>query len=107
MSKIIREVDEKRKILQITAWDERWYMRAARDRVTGLPTHVAYPSVTWKASYWPNKFLEEWRAKKGYDEAEEIKIAAGDKGSAVHLAIEMILGGEEFRHDTKVVDVQT
>jgi hypothetical protein len=58
---------------------------------------------------WPVRVLvvrnaPVWLADKGWDEAEAVKIAAGDKGSAVHLAIERILNGEEFRIDTKVED---
>ena len=66
--------------------------------------YLPVPSVTWIADYWPNKFLEDWRARQGIDEAEAIKKAAGEKGSVVHLAIDRILKGEEFRIDTKVED---
>ena len=105
MKKVIRVVDEKRQTTQITCADERWYMRPEKDPQTGVPYFKAVPSVTWIADYWPNKFLENWRAEKGIDEAEAIKRAAGDKGSAVHKAIEMILSGQEFRIDTKVPDI--
>jgi hypothetical protein len=105
MKKIIRDVDPKRGICQITVSDERWYTKPSKDPQTGIPTIKAVPSVTWIADYWPNKFLENWRAEKGIDEAEAIKRAAGEKGSAVHKAIEMILSGQEFRIDTKVPDI--
>jgi PD-(D/E)XK nuclease superfamily len=104
MKKIIRDVDPKRGICQITVADERWYTKPTKDPQTGIPTIKAVPSVTWIVDYWPNKFLENWRAEKGIDEAEAIKRAARDKGSAVHLAIEKILRGEELRIDTKVED---
>lgn len=104
MKKVVRLVDEKRQICQVTVADQRWYMKPDKDPVTDLPVMKAVPSVTWIADYWPNKFLEEWRAKQGFDEAESIKRAAGEKGSVVHLAIEKILNGEEFRIDTKVED---
>jgi hypothetical protein len=104
MKKIIRITDEKRQLTQITVSDERWYMKPTIDPVTHLPIYRPVPSVTWIADYWPNKFLENWRAEKGLDEAEAIKKAAGDKGSAVHFAIDYILQGKEFRIDTKVDD---
>lgn len=63
------------------------------------------PSVTWICGYWPKGVgFYRWLAEKGWDEAEAIKVAAGDKGSRVHLALERILSGEEFRIDTKVQD---
>src|SRR3990167_540103 len=104
MKKIVKTVDEKRGIIQFTVLDERHYFKPIQNPTTGVPEITAVPSVTWIISYWPNKFLEEWRAKKGYEDAEEVKIAAGDRGSAVHEAIDIILQGEEFRIDTKVQD---
>lgn len=105
MRKIIREVDEKRGIVQITVSDERWYMKPVPNDTTGIPEYVAVPSVTWIAGYWPKGVgFYKWLADKGWDEAEAAKQAAGDKGSRVHLAIERILRGEEFRIDTKVED---
>ena len=102
MQKIIRDVDEKRGILQVTCSDERWYLKAAFDPETALPTYKAVPSATWVAGHYP-KGLEfyKWLAATGWDEAQAIKEAAGDKGSKVHLAIEWILKGEEVRIDTK------
>jgi hypothetical protein len=105
MKKVIREVDEKRGITQITVADERWYLKPGKDPATEIPTYSAVPSVTWIAGYWPKGVgFYRWLAEKGWDEAEAVKAAAGDKGSAVHLAIERILGGEEFRIDTKIED---
>ena len=105
MKKIIRIADERRGIYQITTSDERYYLKPTIDPVTNLPSgYLPVPSVTWIADYWPNKFLEDWRARQGLDEAEAIKKAAGEKGSVVHLAIDRILKGEEFRIDTKVED---
>lgn len=98
-------MDEKRGILQITISDERHYLKPVPNPVTGMPEYQAVPSVTWICGFWPKGVgFYRWLAEKGWDEAEAIKVAAGDKGSRVHLAIEMILGGEEFRIDTKVQD---
>jgi hypothetical protein len=105
MKKIIREVDEKRGIAQITVADERWYMKPGKDADTGIPVYSPVPSVTWIAGYWPKGVgFYKWLAGQGWDEAEAVKQAAGDRGSRVHLAIERILSGEEFRIDTKVQD---
>lgn len=105
MKKIIREVDQKRGIMQITTSDERWYLKPGKDAQTGLPIYKPVPSVTWVAGYYPKGIqFYKWLADQGWDEAQAIKVAAGDKGSAVHLAIEMILSGMEFRIDTKVQD---
>src|SRR5947209_7507031 len=105
MKKVIRETDEKRGIVQITVADERWYMKPVPNATTGIPEYVPVPSVTWIAGYWPKGIgFYRWLAEKGWDEAEAIKVAAGDKGSRVHLAIEKIIKGEEFRIDTKVED---
>jgi hypothetical protein len=105
MKKIIRETDEERGIVQITVADERWYMKPGKHPDSGIPTYTPVPSVTWISGYWPKGIgFYKWLAEKGWDEAEAAKHAAGDKGSRVHLAIEKILRGEEFRIDTKVAD---
>lgn len=105
MQKIIREVDPKRGIVQVTVADERWYLRPDKDAKSGIPSYKGVPSVTWIGGYYPKGIgFYKWLADKGWDEAEAVKQAAGDKGSRVHLAIEMILSGEEFKIDTKVLD---
>jgi len=105
MKKIIRDTDTKRGITQVTVADERWYLKPGKNPETEIPTYIPVPSVTWIAGFWPKGVgFYKWLADKGWDEAEAAKQAAGDKGSAVHLAIEKILRGEEFRIDTKVQD---
>lgn len=105
MKKVIRSTDEKRGIVQITVADERWYMKPGKNSATDIPTYNPVPSVTWIAGFWPKGVgFYKWLADKGWDEAEAAKQEAGDKGSAVHLAIEKILNGEEFKIDTKVQD---
>lgn len=105
MRKIIRTADDKRGIVQITVADERWYTKPGNDPLTDIPVYTPVPSVTWIAGYWPKGVgFYKWLADKGWDEAEAVKAAAGDRGSAVHLAIEKILNGEEFRIDTKIED---
>jgi hypothetical protein len=105
MKKIIKEKDEKRGIVQITVADERWYTKPGKNPETDIPVYTPVPSVTWISGFWPKGIgFYKWLADKGWDEAEAAKQAAGDKGSRVHLAIEKILNGEEFRIDTKVED---
>lgn len=88
MKKIIRITDEKRGIVQVTTSDERWYLKPSTDPVTELPVYKPVPSSTWIAEHWPKGIgFYRWLADKGWDEAEAIKAAAGDKGSAVHNAI--------------------
>ena len=96
MRKDIKEV--KGGVMQITTIDERWYAKPFIDKKTGLPTSYEYfPSVTWITGYYPKGIgFMKWLASKGWDEAEAIKVAAGDKGSKVHLATEAIELGKEI-----------
>lgn len=104
MQKIIKEVDEKRGIVQVTVADERWYLKSDTDPVSGIPTYKGVPSVTWVGSYYPKGIgYYKWLGEHGWDEAQALMREAGEKGSAVHKAIEMILDGQEFRIDTKVM----
>ena len=65
-----------------TTLDERWY--------GGSTPEVWWkPSITWIASYYPkSKEYMRWLASKGWDQAEEIKNEAGDRGTVVHHAIQ-------------------
>ena len=88
----IKKVDTERQIVQITTTDERWYK--VKD--------MFVPSVTWIAGHYPKGIgFYKWLADKGWDEAEAIKQAAGDKGSKVHKAIEDIILGKEVKIDAK------
>ena len=73
--------------IQVTTTDERWYEHADHP-------DVEFSSWTWVAGCYPKgvafyKFL----ASKGWDEAQSIKEAAGQKGSRVHKGIEILLAG--------------
>ncbi len=84
-----REVDLKRGIVQTTTLDERWYSVGKN----------FLPSSSWIASYYPKgKQFEEWLKKNG-DESEQIKNLAGNRGSKVHQAIELLLNGKEVKMD--------
>lgn len=102
MKKIIKEADKERGIIQVTISDERFYLKSKVNEVTMLPEYFAVPSVTWITQSYPKGIQYfKWLADKGWDEAEEIKNMAGDKGTKVHLAIEAILRGEEVRIDSR------
>jgi hypothetical protein len=94
-----KTVDEKRGIVQITCPDSRFY---------GSPDIGWFPSVTFICSYYPKgKGFEKWLADKGMDKAEEIKVLAGEKGSAVHNAIDRIIKGDTLKCDEVILDNQT
>jgi hypothetical protein len=97
MKKEIREVDPEKGIVQITTYDERWYTKPSNHPVTGLPDYQFVPSVTWIAGHYPKGVqFYKWLADKGWDEAEAIKQAAGDKGSKIHYAIDDLIHGKEI-----------
>ncbi len=88
-------------IQRITTVDERWYMKDSEE--TGVE-RIFVPSSTWICSYYPKGIAYfKWLAAKGWDEAESIKIAAGDKGSLVHQAIEELLQQHEVKIDAKFI----
>src|SRR5436190_23015203 len=107
MKKVIRDVDEAKGIVQVTIADERWYLKPSETE-TGLPYYKGVPSVTWIAGKYPKGIgFWKWLAEKGWDEAEAIKSAAGDKGSKIHMAIDDILAGKEVRIDSKYLNRST
>lgn len=102
MKKIIRNVDEKKGIHQVTIADERWYMKPSTNPTTETPEYKAVPSVTWITQSYPKGIgYYKWLGEHGWDEAESIKVQAGDKGTKVHLALEDIMQGKEVRIDSQ------
>lgn len=100
MKKTIREIDKKQGIIQVTTQDERWYSRKVKDAKTGLPVYTWVPSSTWISSYYPKGVgFMKWITKMGYDEAEAIKTAAGEKGTRVHELTELLDKGEKIPVD--------
>ncbi|QGH73303.1 MAG: chromosomal replication initiator protein [Siphoviridae sp. cttb18] len=97
MEKEIIITDKEKGVLRITTLNERWYARPSQNKESGLPTYEFLPSSTWIASYYPKGIgFYKWLADKGWDEAEALKIAAGDKGSKVHYACGDIDMGEKI-----------
>jgi hypothetical protein len=108
MKKEIRTVDKERGLLQVTTADERWYVRDTVDPDTGLPKYEFVPSVTWICDHYPKGVaFYKWLASKGWDEAESIKSAAGEKGSKVHYAIQDLIEGRTVHIDSKFRNPRT
>jgi hypothetical protein len=108
MKKLIKEVNEKLGIVQVTIANERWYVKEVENPQTKLPEFLYVPSVTWIAGHYPKGIaFYKWLADNGWDESQAIKQAAGDKGSKVHDAISAILRGEEVRIDSKFLNRST
>ena len=96
--------DEERGIRQITTADERWYHRKILDGTVD----EFVPSVTWICGHYPKgTAFYRWLAGKGWDEAEEIKASAGDKGSKVHQAIGVLLSGGTVEIDDSFENPRT
>jgi len=106
MEKEIRKVADG--VVRITTYSERWYAQTINNLETSIPEVKFFPSVTWIGEFYPKGiFYMKWLASKGWDEAEAIKTAAGDKGSKVHLAIAKLLENEEVRMDEKFINKET
>jgi genome maintenance exonuclease 1 len=58
------------------------------------PEGKMYPSVTTVLSVQKNPYLEEWKAKVGEKDANDISRRAANKGSKVHLACESYILGK-------------
>jgi len=83
-------------IVQVTTVDERWYIKTVKGK------DIFYPSVTWICYYYPKGISYfKWLANKGWDEAEAIKVEAGERGSKVHNAIHDLVCGKEVKMDDK------
>ena len=109
MKKTIRETKNQvgERIVQITTPDERWYAKTVNNG-EGIPEVKFVPSVTWITEFYPKGIgFWKWLANNGWDEAESIKQAAGNKGSKVHLAVEDLLRGEEVKMDSEYLNKDT
>lgn len=108
MKKTIKVVNEKAGILQVTTNDERWYAIPDKDVNTGLPTYRYIPSVTWICGHYPKGIaFYKWLADKGWDESQAIKQAAGEKGSKIHQALELLIAGKKIKHDDQLFNTTT
>lgn len=104
MKKEIIDVDKTKGIVRVTTSDERYYIKPGRNTETGLPTHKYYPSSSWISSYYyMDPYLIKWIAKQGLEEADAIKMAAGEKGSRIHQASELLDRGGELHIGQKFI----
>lgn len=106
MYKEIRIVSEDKNTMQITCPNERWYITYARND-EGAITEVLkqYRSVTWITSYCPmDEFLMRIIAKRGWDESEDQRMQAGNKGSRVHNAIHDLVLGNKVTFESEYLD---
>lgn len=95
MKRHIRQITEDGKSVQITTVDERWYIQTKENG-----SIVEYPSVTWIVQSYPKGIgYMKWLAQHGWDDAEAIKEAAGDRGHKVHQAITSLLLGNSISMD--------
>jgi len=94
-----RVVDAQKGIVQITTEDERFYLMGEGDKA------IYKPSNTWICGFYPKGIaFYKWLASKGWNEAEAIKEAAGDKGNHVHNSVSLLLGGGILKFDTIIDD---
>ena len=108
MKKEIIDVDKEKGTFRVTTKDERWYIRPSKNKTTGLPIYEFVPSVTWICGHYPKGVaFYKWLADKGWNEAEALKNAAGDKGSKIHLAIADLLNGLTIKHDSLFLNKST
>ena len=108
MKKEIRTVTQDG-IVQVTIADERFYGRPVTDKATGLPATFEWvPAVTWISSFFPKGIgFYKWLANTGWDEAEAVKQAAGDRGSKVHQAVADLIDGKTIPMDALYVNPST
>jgi len=104
MKKELKTVDKKRGIIQITTVDERFYAFPSVNKITGLPEYEFIPSVTYILTAMnKGKGFETWLKTQG-DNADEIKIAAANKGSRIHHAITALINGASISIDAMFPD---
>jgi len=107
MRKETVQVDKKRGIWRVTTADERWYTREAADKTTGLPTIEFRPSITYIAHHYPKgKGFENYLKKNG-DDADMIVQLAGERGSKVHQAVEVLNRGGKVKMGDKFTNTRT
>jgi len=78
-----------------------WYSVWKKNKKGGKGKFLGhFPSATTILNAYPqSEHLTRWIAEQGYNEAQEIKSEAGEQGTRVHKAIEMLLGGAELQEE--------
>lgn len=94
-------IDKERNIVRVTTQDERFYRKVVDGQTAWIP------SVTWIAGYLPKGIgYYRWLAQHGWDESQALMEEAGERGTIIHKAIEMLLLGKLLSFDTVVTDRQ-
>ena len=100
--KIEKRITKKDNIVQITTLDERWYECPDKKEV------IYRPSSSWIAGYYPKGIaFYKWLAEKGWDESQALKNAAGNRGSKVHQAIEILMNGNTVHMSDQFTNHET
>lgn len=108
MKRFVKQLTEDGSAVQITIADERWYVKTEHDEDGNVTSLREYPSVTWIADHYPKGVgFYKWLANNGWDEAESLKNAAGNRGSKVHAAISDLLLGNTVQIDGKLQNSET
>ena len=103
MKKVIRQLSEDGKTMQVTIADERWYLKELDDG-----TAVEYPSVTWISSFYPKGIgFYKYLADKGWEKAQEELVAAGNRGTKVHEGVSLLLLGNKLSMDDELTNPET
>lgn len=108
MKKHIRQLSADGSQVQITFCDERYYLKHTMDPDGHILSTREFPSVTWICNFVPKTIgYYRWLADKGWDEAEAIKEAAGDRGHKVHQAVSSLLLGNAVTIEDKFANSET
>ncbi len=94
-------------ICRVTTTDSRFYTREGKDAVTGLPTIEWRRSITHIAHFYPKGRQYEEYLKKAGEDADEILNLAGERGSKVHQAIEVLNNADVVLMDDKFISNRT
>lgn len=105
----IVEADAARGIVRITTSDSRWYAREVSEGESGKKRWDFVPSVTWitDSAYPKDIGYYRWLASKGWDEAESIRIAAGEKGDKVHQGVRILSTGGTIERGDSLINPTT
>lgn len=92
-------IDKEHQIVRVTTQDERFYRKIVDGKTVWIP------SVTWIAGYLPKGTgFYKWLAQHGWDESQALMEEAGERGTKIHRAIEMLLLGKTINYDTTIDD---
>ena len=77
-------------------WYKVWEIKKGKpDKYLGV-----FPSSTTILNAYPqSQQLTQWIAEKGWHESQRIKSEAGERGTRIHKAVELLLDGKELFED--------